>query len=281
LWPSRESEAREAAQIAIELGYGAPAILAPRNERGTLMAEAFAKAAREAGAASVRVGFYDPSATELESDLKQFLGLDIRTNLRLRRHLRRFGRKKGMKTFSPDVDFDLLYVPDTYDRAALVVSYLPFFNVELRSGDRVDGIGLRRKHGGRVPSLVQLLGSRQWNHPSLISRGGAAIDGALVMESCIDGADPEIANDDNARLAVRLHRAIGKPPTRMALQAYDVTRMIFERASSGEHRGHDLFLGAQQKDGACGPMEIDARGQLLRSSLLLRVEGDQLILHEW
>ena len=281
LWPSRESEAREAASIAVELGFGAPAILAPRDELGRSVAKAFTEAAKAAGATSVRTGFYDPTATELEPDLKRFLGLEVQTNQRLRRHLRRYGRKKGWKTFSPDVDFDLLYIPDTYDRAALVASYLPFFNVELRAGELVDAVGLRRKHGGRVPSVVQLLGSREWNHPSLITRGGAAVDGALIMDACVGGAGIDYPDDDSELLGRRLRRAIGKPPSRLALQAYDTGKLLFDRVRRHGKGGAEVFARAESKTGACGPAEVDQRGQLLRSSVLLRVDGGDFTLHEW
>src|SRR5207244_10491661 len=103
----------------------------------------------------------DPTATDLEPDVKAFLGLDPLTNERLRRHLARHP-KDGWKTFSPDVDFDLLFVPDEAERAALVASFLVYYNVELRTSDDVDSLALRRKHGGRLPSFVQLLGGAGW-----------------------------------------------------------------------------------------------------------------------
>lgn len=280
LWPSREHEAAEAAAIAVALGYSAPAVLAPRDELGAAAAKAFVEAAKKAGATQVRSGFYEPSATELEPDLKAFLGLVPLNNPRLRRHLRRKGRKKGWKSFSPDVDFDLLFIPDTYDRAALVAAYLPFFNVELRADEIVDTMSLRRKHGGRIPSVVQLMGSHEWHHPSLIARGGSAIEGALIVEACVGGANEDYIDDDSARLATRLRRAIGRPPSRVASQAYDAAKLVFDRFRGGR-RGSALFVGAKSKTGACGPSFVDASGQLRRESVLLRVEGEELLLHEW
>ncbi len=155
LWPSASWEAAEAARLAVALGHDNLAVLHPRDPQGAAQAEAFRRAAEESGASVVSSGDYDPAAKDLEPDIKRFLGLDPSTNERLRRHLARRGRK-GWKSFSPDVPFDLLYVPDEHRPAALIASYLPYFNIEVRTADVMDTLSLRRKHGGRVPSVVQL-----------------------------------------------------------------------------------------------------------------------------
>ncbi|MBT8496138.1 MAG: penicillin-binding protein activator [Deltaproteobacteria bacterium] len=155
---SPEWEARAAAKTARLLGYKTAAILAPRDEHGRAAALHFARVAKGLGIRVVADGRYDPTATDLETDLKKFFGLDPKTNARLRRHLRRRG-KKGWKSFSPDVAYEMLFIPDEYKRAALVASYLPYFNIEVRKRDLMNTYGLRRKHGGRLPSVVQLLGT--------------------------------------------------------------------------------------------------------------------------
>ena len=281
LWPSSEHQAALAAAVAVELGYEALGVLAPRDEHGARAAAAFSEHARRLGARVVASGAYDPTATELEPDLKAFLGLDPMTNARLRRHLRRHGRKRGWKSFSPDIDFEVLYIPDRYDRAALVASYLPYFNVELRAGGIVETLGLRRKHGGRLPSVVQLLGSAGWHHPSLAARGGPAVDGALIVALCVGGANEDYLDDSSARIGARLRRAIGRPASAMASQAYDAARLVFERIKKRPRADLGVLAGARLAAGACGPAIIDPSGQLRRQPVVLRVDVDQLVLHEW
>lgn len=281
LWPSPEHQAELAAAVAVELGYEALAVLAPRDELGAAASEAFARRAKALGAEVVASGRYDPTATELEPDIKAFLGLDPATNARLRRHLRRRGRERGWKSFSPDVKFEVLYIPDRYDRAALVAGYLPYFNVELRAGGIVDTLALRRKHGGRLPSVVQLLGSDGWHHPSLIARGGAAVDGALIVAVCVGGPNEDYLDDTSARIAARLRRAIGRPPSAIASQAYDAARLVFERVKRRRRSGPRVLAGARLTAGACGPAAVDRRGQLRRQPMLMRVEIDQLVPHVW
>ena len=297
LWSSPEWEAREAARLAIALGYDRLAILAPRDEHGDQARQAFTDAARQLGQKIVSHGSYDPTASDLEPDLKDFLGLDPAKNERLRRHLRKSGRKNGWKTFSPDVPFDLLYIPDEYHRAALVASFLPYFNVEVRSRDVMDAIALRRKHRGRIPQVVQLLGSSGWHHESLIPRGGPAVEGALLLDIYSGGENEEYASEDGAAFAQRYEARTGRLPSPVTAQAYDAATLVFAarrrvllRAQSRRRPGDSVDLRremaralstAELDTGACGPARIGASGEIEREAILLRVDGGSFVLHEY
>lgn len=299
LWPSPAWEAEQAALAAVELGFDRLAVLAPDDEVGRAQADAFAAAARAAGVQVVADGRYDPAAKTLEADVKRFLGLDPADNARLRRHLRRHGRD-GWKTFSPEVAFDLLYVPDGVERAALVVSYLPYFNVELRTGELVDQLSLRRKHGGRVPPIVQLLGSSGWNRPNLLSRGGDAVIGALVLDACPGGDEAEALSPAGAELAEAFAETVGRAPSRVARHAHDAARLVLSaraaaaeavgraRAAGATGRSADLrraiaaaLAGARLADGACGPARVTAARRLEGEIVLYRVGRYGLELHAW
>jgi len=283
LWPPTDWEAAAAVQAARDLGYDRLAILAPRDEQGSAEIDAFRAAARAAGAEMVAAGQYDPTATDLEPDLEAFLGLDPRSNPRLARHLARFGVKKGWKTFSPDVEFDALYIPDDHDHAALVAAYLPFFNVEVRTGDQMDIDLLRRKHGGRVPRLVQLIGSSGWHHPGLVPRGGATVEGALVIDVFAAG-DADASSDGAAAFAAAFTARTGRPPGSLAAEAHDAALLLL-RARAAAARAADpraelihRLVGARVDDGACTAARVGADGVLTRAALLLRVDGGELVL---
>ena len=287
LWPTTEWEGRQAALAAVELGFDSLAVLYPRDEHGQAAADAFSAAAKQAGARLVAAESYDPTATDLEPDLKRLLVLDPAKNERLRRHLRRRGRKRGWKTFSPDVEFDLLYIPDDYDRAALVASYLPFFNVELRSGQIVDTMGLRKKHGGRLPSVVQLLGSAGWHHEALIPRGGKAVEGALVLDVWSGGENEEFWTEHASSFYEAFRSATSRPPGAVAAQAYDAARLVFEshraavRADDPRAAFATALANTRLHDGTCGPASIDGRGEIARQPILLRVDSGEFVLHEF
>ncbi|MCB9562442.1 MAG: hypothetical protein H6708_18720 [Kofleriaceae bacterium] len=144
------------------------------------------------------------------------------TNPRLAAHLRRHG-KKGWQTFSPDVDFAALYIPDTYDHAALVVAFLPYLGVELHTEDFPDPDALARKHGGRIPQVVQLIGGSGWNHPGLLTRGGDLVEGAMIVDVC--SPVTAAARGDDLPLAPGGDGA-AITASAPALQAYDAARLL-------------------------------------------------------
>jgi ABC-type branched-subunit amino acid transport system substrate-binding protein len=283
LWPAPEWEASEAARIAAELGHDRLAILAPRDDDGAAQTDAFARAAAAAGVAVVAAGTYDPTGSDLEPDVKAFLGLDPMKNERLRRHLRAHGGKDGWKTFSPDIGFDVLYVPDDHTRAALIASYLPYFNIEVRNSDVMDTMSLRRKHGGRLPSVVQLLGSSGWYHPGLLTRGGAAVDGALIVVPCAVGAATDElgveVSDAAAEFAERFEAQAGRSPGPVAGQAHDAALLLLgARAAARSRAGLQGALArASITDGACGAAHLAPTGQLARAAGLVQVDGDEFV----
>ncbi|MBI4511343.1 MAG: penicillin-binding protein activator [Deltaproteobacteria bacterium] len=290
LWGSGEGRARAAASVAVRLGFHDLAVFAPRDEQGRAEAEAFARAALALGARVVARATYDPTGS-IEEDVKALLGLDPSQNERLRRHLAK-NKKQGWKTFTPAVPFDLLFVPDSHDRAALVASFLSFFNVELRTGDGVDWEFLRRKHGGRRPSMVQLLGSSGWHDPALLVRGGTAVHGALVLGLSCEPLDElgEPVSDAAALLVGRFNERHGRAPSPIAAEAYDSARMVFlarKRALAalveagvkveGPNLRHAMartLAGISLEEGACARAQVDAQGELLRAPSVFRVERD-------
>ncbi|HVV85619.1 MAG TPA: ABC transporter substrate-binding protein, partial [Kofleriaceae bacterium] len=267
--------------VAAALGVPTVGVLAPRDDVGTAAADAFADAATAAGLAVTARGTYDPTASDLEPDLKEFLGLDPATNPRLAAHLRRHGRR-GLASFSPDVPFALLYIPDRYDRAALVASYLPYFNVEVRSEEFLDPDYLRRKHGGRIPQVVQLLGSSGWNHPSLPARGGDAVEGAYFVEPCPGPLGVAAAD---ALYAAFVERT-GRDPSSAAQEAHDAW-ILASRARAVAAAApaavpvRDAFVAALRAarldDGACTPASVGADGQLVRAPALLGVDAGEIV----
>lgn len=251
---SPADEGRAAARAAQIEGYPAVGVLAPRDDVGAEAADAFAAEAKKLGMTVASRGTYDPTGN-VEADVKAFLNLVPAQNPRFAAHLAKVGPKKAYTTFSPDVPFSLLYIPDRYDRAAIVAAFLPYYGVELRTTEFPDPERLRRKHGGNLPQVVQLVGNSGWNHPSLPIRGGMAVQGAMIVDTC--------------------HTA--------AAQAHDAALIIAaarkDAASSTDPRAalRERIARAKLDDGACGPGAMDVDGELHREPSVLEVAGDQLI----
>lgn len=286
---SPADEGRAVARLAAAESFPTVAVFAPRDDVGRQAADAFVAEAQRQRLAVTAQGTYDPTGGNLEPDVKEFLNLVPARNPRLAEHLARHG-KKGWATFSPDIPFSLLYIPDRYDRAALVAAFLPYLGVELRTTDFPDPARLQRKHGGNLPQIVQLVGGGGWNHPTLPVRGGAAVQGALIVDA-FAGA---LGGDTGAAFAAAFQQRASRTPTAAAAQAHDAAALVAaarkQAASAAPAPGaagdasalHDAMRAALARarldDGACGPAAIGPDGELAREPIILEVQGDQLIL---
>ncbi len=278
---SPADEGRAVAQLAAQDSFPTVAVLAPRDDVGRNAADGFVEEATRLGLQVTAQGSYDPTGGDVEADVKAFLGLVPAKNSRLAAHLARHG-KSGWTTFSPDVPFTLLYLPDRYDRAAIVAAFLPYYNVELRTGEPPDLDRLARKHGGHIPQVVQLIGGAGWHHPSLPVRGGPALQGALLVD--------DFAGDLGADLAVEFsaafQRRTGRAPSTAAAEARDAaallaaarTQAVSAASTSPRAALRAALAHARLDDGACGPAAIAPDGELERTPSVLEVQGDALIL---
>jgi ABC-type branched-subunit amino acid transport system substrate-binding protein len=267
------------ARLAAENSFPTVGVLAPRDDVGREAADAFAEEATRLGLQVTAQGAYDPTGGDVESDVKAFLGLIPARNPRLAAHLARRG-KAGWSTFSPDVPFTLLYLPDRYDRAAIVVAFLPYFNVELRTTEYPDPARLARKHGGHIPQVVQLVGGAGWHHATLPVRGGAAAQGALI----VDDFSGELGGDLAVQFAAAFQQRTRRAPSTAAAQVHDAAALLATAraaaAAASEPRSalRAALARARIDDGACGPAAIGPNGELARTPSVLEVQGDELIL---
>lgn len=278
---SPADEGRAVAKLAVTESFPTVAVFAPRDDLGAEAAEAFVAEAQARGLVVTGQGTYDPTGGDLEADVKTFLGLVPAKNPRLAAHLARAKTARiGWTTFSPDIPYSLLYIPDRYDRAAIVAAFLPYFNVELRTTEFPDPERLKRKHGGHMPQVVQLVGGAGWNHTSLPIRGGEAVQGALIL----DAFAGDLAGDTGAQLASAFLARTGRAASSAAAQAHDAALLVARARQEAQvaKEPRSAFRAALSRgkldDGACGPAAMGVGGELERDPNILEVQGDQLIV---
>ena len=139
---------------------------------------------------------------------------------------------------------------------------------------------LKRKHGGHVPQVVQLVGGAGWHHPTLPIRGGAPLQGAMIVDTFLG----DLGGDAGAVFATEFAQRTRRSPSSAAAQAHDAALVIAnarrEAASSSDPRGalRAALARAKLDDGACGPAAMGADGELAREPVVLEVAGDQFVV---
>jgi ABC-type branched-subunit amino acid transport system substrate-binding protein len=276
---SPADEARAVAAFAKTESFPTVAVFAPRDDVGQDAADAFVAEAKRLGLRVTKQGTYDPTGGDVEPDVKDFLDLVPARNPELAEHLAK-NPKHGWETFSPDIAFSMLYIPDRYDRAAIVAAFLPYYGVELRTTENPDPYKLRRKHGGHVPQVVQLVGGAGWHHPTLPTRGGAAVQGAMIFDTFAG----DLGGDAATQFGAEFQRKTGRAPSSAAAETFDAATLVARArqaaASSRDPRAAFRAALARGKldDGACGAATFDVDGEIVRHPIVLEVQGDELIV---
>src|SRR5262249_34746636 len=144
--------------------------------------------------------------------------------------------------------------------------------------ENADPQRLAKKHGGHIPTLVQLVGGSGWHHPTLPVRGGAAVQGAVVFDA--------VAAQEGGGLATQLVAAfqqkLGRAPATAAAEVHDAALLVGNARAqiAGAPDPRSALRGALARakldDGACGPVVMGEDGELQRTPVVLEVIGDEL-----
>ncbi|MBK9069828.1 MAG: penicillin-binding protein activator [Myxococcales bacterium] len=294
-----QDESAWAFAVAADQQFPTMAVFYPDDDTGRLAAAALLEVARADVALEVEVVAavpFAPAAATLSDDVRVLLGMVPATNSELRRHLSRH-RKQGYKTFTPRPGFSLLYVPASYELGALVASYLPHYNVELRTPYTADTFALQRKYRGNIPEVVQLVGSGNWAGEAFISRAGQAAEGALILAAC---PGEFLAGSESERIQRLLQDALRRRPSELAMQAYDaataaasVVVAMSRQATAGPAEATAAWPGATLAalsqavhavvlaDGACGNLSLSPHGTIVREPTLLTVRDGVIEVASW
>jgi len=158
----------------------------------------------------------------------------------------------------PIIDFDAIFIPDSFQRVAMITPQLAFHDV----------LG------------VQLLGTSAWQSPKLIEMAKDYIQGALFCSGFIgDSEEPGV------RVFVEKYREnFDADPGILAANGYDTIRLLKKVLSGEEIRTRkDLaqaLLGSQGFEGVSGIITFDSNGEAEKEPIFLTISGNNMVLFQ-
>lgn len=220
---TRSDQARAVARFAVEeMGLRRFAILYPESDYGREMMKAFWQTVEKLGGQVNGAEGYSLQFLDFSVPIKKLVGryhLEARTPDPHWAMLNRKARDRAQH-YAPIVDFDAVFIPDGGNRARQALNFLTFWDVELKTSVEVDPYELRKKYGGDVPPLVQVLGGSGFNDPRFVERAGVQAHGSVFVDVGI--ADSQTA----AAFQQAYQEKTGKAPDALAAHAYDAARMV-------------------------------------------------------
>lgn len=221
-FPSTEQQVEVLLEEAYDVrGLDRFAVLHPATPYGENAARVFeAAVAARGGAVATRLA-YDPELKDFRSVAKDLGKKDYKARAgefsRLKSEATRNKQDPEKVTLPPLIDYDAIFIPDSYGRVALVASALAFEEFP---------VGKFRPRRDATP--LPLLGLNAWNNDDLARRGGMYVQDSIF----VDAFDPR--KEDGAVVdfvdAWR-ERGAGDPSVVEAV-GYDTARLVAEAVES-------------------------------------------------
>jgi ABC-type branched-subunit amino acid transport system substrate-binding protein len=153
------------------------------------------------------------------------------------------------------VDFEAIFIPDSYEKVGLITPQLLFHDVE----------------------NVLLLGSNLWHSERLIEMAGRYVQGAVVPDGFFaDSIFPEVQDFVDSYEDV-----FGRSPEFLEAQAFDAAMILFEAVNDPSVRSRRslmmALMGLRDFPGVTGRTSFNETGDVEKELYLLSVEGRRFV----
>jgi ABC-type branched-subunit amino acid transport system substrate-binding protein len=258
------------------MGVRTFALAYPDKEAAASVAARFWDEAQGAGGAVVAAESYPADATDFRDTARKLKGALYKAKPpaeadRVLPFLP--GRRKPqlepeVHLVRPGFEFQAVFVPDSYRRAAMLAPGFVFEEINL---------------GGHIRDAdnppVVLLGGSALNHPDLVARGGAYVEGTVLVDGFFAGSQSQ-----SVRRFVDAYRAAhGTDPSILEATAYDATLALIQAMHEGAVSRRDIARALRRiapKESVTGLRGFGADGQAEHDLLVLQVK-DKKIVQVW
>jgi branched-chain amino acid transport system substrate-binding protein len=247
-----------------DMGLKRFAILYPANGYGRYFMNKLWDKVESQGGIITAVESYDPKSTDFAAEIKKMVGLfyprpksdmeeEEREKSGTEEEKLEGKEEESEEEPEPIIDFDAVFIPDSYERVALVASQLAYYDV----------VG------------VTLLGTNLWNSPKLIEIAGRYVHGAIFPSGFFSGSGYRGVDS----FVDQYRTSFGQEPQFLAAIGYDTIRIVKEiLKEKGEYIKtredfRSILAGSESFDGVTGPMVFDDKRRAKRNPLLLTIRG--------
>ena len=248
-------EARRMAEYAIgNLGLRRVAILYPDDPPGRQLAETFQTRLLELGGEVINRQAYAPNQVDFTAAMRQLGG---QTDDELKQASGGLPSTEGrseMRAPSGKLAYDALYLPRSFERLQFLVPAMRLYNI----------------------TGITLLGESGWNHPELIKRAGAFVEGAIFMDGFFAAS-----SDRQVREFVRNYRAMfNAEPDLTAAQSYDAMLMLLHVLKQKPQTREEVIEKLKKLNdfhAATGWMSVLPEGEVDKRLFVLTVRRGRIV----
>ncbi len=278
-WVTAEEQVDALVEQAVtRLGIQNFAIAYPAKQGGARMADRFWTQVEAQGARVSAVESYDPGATDFRETARRLKGThykasppgDVDIKLAFLPDRSKPQIASPQLELTPGVDFQAIFVPDSYKRATMLAPGFLFEEINL---------------GGHLPEEdfppVTLMGGSAFNHPDLVARGGKYVNGTTLVDGLfLEGKDPVVQ-----RFRKNYRARHSADPSLLEATAYDATRFVMQLLAEGVVTRRELIERlhlAAPSESVTGALGFSSGGEMRHEMRVLQVDRKkEAIVQVW
>ena len=222
-------------------------ILYPKDDYGVEMVKIFREEAAQMGGKVERAIPYSKTQTDFTEEINKVTRYAVSSAKKAKAN----NPEKKVKV---SIDFEALFIPDSYQRVKMITSQLAFYDVK----------------------GMYLLGTSMWYSPDLLKKGGEYLEGAIFTESFFVNSFYPEAND----FVDIYYTTYSREPETIEALAYDTAGIIIGILNDKEIKTRGQFAAALKKvenyKGATGSISFDADRVAQKTAFILRVKNGKL-----
>lgn len=226
-------------------------ILYPSDDYGEEMVKLFRREVTDIGGKIEKAISYNRKQTDFTEEIKKLAGNTVKVKAKAKT---KTNIDKNEVEEATAVEFEALFIPDSYLQVKMITSQLDFYNVK----------------------GFKLLGTSLWNSPDLLKNDSSYLEEAFFTDSFfIDGFYPETTNFVDAYDA-----AYKRKPENIEALCFDTAGIIFSILENKNIKTRKDFVSGLTKmenyNGATGNTYFDSDRVAQKSVFMLRVRNGKL-----
>jgi ABC-type branched-subunit amino acid transport system substrate-binding protein len=224
------------------------AIFYPNSPYGATFKNILTQEVTRGGGKVVGAVAYSEDQTDFSKEIKGFFKIKTIQS--------EDSRKGAEEEFKAELLVDVLFIPDTYDRAGIILSQMAYYNV-----------------GG-----VTFLGTNAWNHPDLISTARKSAEGSIFVDAFFKGNTSPLV----LRFVEGFRKAYQRDPETLDAMSYDGAKLIMDillsKTISSPSEMKEELLRVQNFKGVSGLKGFAESGRAVRKLSLLKINKGKIEL---
>jgi branched-chain amino acid transport system substrate-binding protein len=221
-------------------------IMYPKDDYGEEMVKIFRREVINIGGKVEKAIPYNVKQTDFADEISKLTGRIVRSS--------KTKTNKNDNQETASVDFEALFIPDSYLRVKMITSQLNFYDVK----------------------GFKLLGTSLWHSPDLLKNGAEYLEDAVFTDSFfVNGFYPETVNFVDA-----YNTAYGRVPDNIEALSFDTAGIIFSILENKNVKTRQELASGLIKmenyNGATGNIYFDSNRVAQKTAFLLRVKDRKL-----